>query len=187
MYAANDMNDSWIPFLFEVLSFDQKTVLAWGVWIGACLNPAIDCFSFLWREPYEPSWSTGFPVFLLDPKHGYDLYKENSQFSSGKISSKTVALNSACSILSLQARGQPNMRHPIVETKCLQTNAMCSTTLPETKIAPENWWLEDHFPFWDAHLFNLVSHKIPMARGFSLHPAQPKSTGLLTQSTSYKL
>ena len=23
-------------------------------------------------------------------------------------------------------------------------------TLPETNIAPENWWLEDNFPFWEG-------------------------------------
>ena len=35
-------------------------------------------------------------------------------------------------------------------------------TLPETKIAPENGWLEYEFPFWDG----------PMFRGHvSFHPA----------------
>ena len=24
-------------------------------------------------------------------------------------------------------------------------------TLPETNLAPENWWLEDYFPFGEAH------------------------------------
>ncbi len=29
------------------------------------------------------------------------------------------------------------------------------TTLPETNIAPENWWLEDEFPFGMAYFQGL--------------------------------
>ena len=38
-----------------------------------------------------------------------------------------------------------------------------TTTLPEPDVAPENWWLGDHFPFWGPACFQgklLVSGRV---------------------------
>ena len=56
-------------------------------------------------------------------------------------------------------------------------------TLPETKIAPENWWLEDEFPFGMAYFqVRTVSFKegMPTATSlFSQFPAGPIEHQLL--------